>query len=95
MVKVKENDVKSYENREIIKNIDNNKNIYNRKNNHDGNINTYGGQKVKLYKYCQKCGKDFETPSLDMFCCWECRKEYYAEIRQDNDDCFGEWIGRD
>ena len=89
MAKVNENDVKSYENREIIKNIDNNDNNYN------GNINTYGKQKVILYKFCQKCGKDFEEPSEDMFCSWECKKDYYAELRSDMDDCFGEWIGRD
>jgi hypothetical protein len=68
------------------------------KTNENNNINTYCEQinkKVKLFKYCIKCGEDFPTPSQDQFCCWECRKEFYQELRQDADDCFGEWIGRD
>ena len=52
-------------------------------------------QKVKLYTYCIKCGKDFETPTPDNFCCWECRKEYFQEERKEMDTCFGEWVGKD
>lgn len=55
------------------------------------NINTY----KKEYLYCIKCGRRFITPSPTPFCDQECRREYYQEIRQENDALFGEWIGRD
>lgn len=51
--------------------------------------------KEKLYLFCIKCGRDFESPSLSQFCDFGCCQEYYQEIRRENDACFGEWIGRD
>jgi hypothetical protein len=79
MVKVNKNDVKT------------------NKNDRNNIINTYiyHNVKAKLFKYCIKCGKDFPTPSQDQFCCWECRKEYYQELRADMDDVINEVWGRD
>lgn len=55
------------------------------------NINTYKNE----YLYCIKCGRRFITPSPIQFCDQECRREYYQEIRKENDALLGEWIGRD
>jgi len=31
--------------------------------------------------YCEKCFKKIES---GRFCCWECRREFYAEVRYDS-----------
>lgn len=46
-------------------------------------------------KYCHKCGKRLENDLYTPFCDSYCRSEYYLEIRQDMDDCYGAWLGRD
>lgn len=50
---------------------------------------------ILVYEYCWKCGKIFEAPSPIPFCDEFCRREYFLEIRQDNDDTFREWAGAD
>ena len=66
----------------------------------DNNINnnyikkksiTCGNFKVqeKTFKYCWKCGKELEELSIDMFCDFSCRSEYYKELVADMDDIVG------
>lgn len=59
------------------------------------NINNSINIENKNYTYCIKCGVRFTTPSPTPFCDWDCRREYYQEIKKENDALFGEWIGRD
>lgn len=69
-----------------VKSNENNKNI---------NINTYGDKKVKLYKYCEKCGAILPVPSGFPFCDFYCFEEFRLEQRQDMDDVIGELWNRD
>ena len=50
--------------------------------------------------YCSKCLRVLNKDSVkdtygNDFCCRECRAEYWSEVRQDRDDCFGDWTRRD
>ncbi len=64
-------------------------------NNQSNNINLHCEKDKQRNKYCNKCGRKLENDLYGLFCDSFCRSEYYLEIRQDMDDCFGEWIGRD
>ena len=50
-------------------------------------------EQVKTFRYCYKCLKDFEEPSIIPFCCDFCRNEFYAEERKEMDSCYREWSG--
>jgi len=55
------------------------------------NINTgeVRKEKVKVYLYCWKCGRNLPNGSVEPFCNDYdnyCRNEYYKEIAQDIDD---------
>lgn len=63
-------------------------------NNQNININLHN-KKEQKNKYCNKCGRKLENDLYGLFCDSFCRSEYFLEIRQDMDDCFGDWIGRD
>jgi hypothetical protein len=80
----------------------NNKDIkqYNNKYNNEYKNNTYidltcdANYIVVSSKstFCYKCGKELDENSLDTFCDYECRREYYAEIKKDYDGIyFGGW----
>lgn len=56
--------------------------------NQSKNINTKE-KKEKIFKYCEKCGKQLEEGSVEHFCCWECKKDFYKELAQDMDDIVG------
>lgn len=85
----------------MVKRVNNNE-IYNI-NNSDTNkvINTYtnGDIKrivtVKTYKYCEKCLKRLPEGSLDAFCDFSCRQEYFAENAREMDSVWREISGRD
>lgn len=66
----------------------------NKNDNQRVNINA-GNKKELKNKYCNKCGRKLESELYGLFCDSYCRSEYYLEIRQDMDDCFGAWSGRD
>lgn len=44
------------------------------------------------FTYCWKCGITLKLYSPNQFCSSECRREYYAEIRKENDCCFNEFF---
>ena len=59
-------------------------------------LNTYKEeQEQKKFSYCYKCLRDFNEPSVEPFCSWECKKDYYAEEHKEMDSCYREWSGRD
>jgi hypothetical protein len=58
-------------------------------NKHNTNINKLNN-KEKMYTYCQKCLNDFDEPSSNPFCDFECCQAYYRELREDADDVFRE-----
>lgn len=64
-------------------------------NNQSKNINLHSEKDKQRNKYCNKCGRKLENDLYGLFCDSFCRSEYYLEIRQDMDDCYGAWIGRD
>ena len=50
--------------------------------------------------YCEKCGSYLTAKRVigydgKEFCCRECKNDFYAEIRQENNACFNEFIRRD
>lgn len=69
----------------------NNKQNNNINNSGDMIINTYtddnlkGIVTVKVYKYCEKCLKKFDTPSPIAFCDDFCRNEFYSENAREID----------
>lgn len=65
--------------------------------NHNDNIiiNGFNNIKVKTYKYCEKCSRELPEGSVEPFCCWECRSEYFAENRRENDALYREWTSID
>lgn len=74
-------------------NQNNNINIY---NDDKIGLNTYKEeQEQKKFLYCYKCLRDFNEPSVEPFCSWECKKDYFAEERKEMDSCYREWLGRD
>jgi len=50
---------------------------------------------VKVYKYCEKCLKKFDTPSPMPFCCDFCRNEWFAENAKEIDSVWREITGKD
>lgn len=50
-------------------------------------------------KYCSKCLSELDSDKgnrvIDVedneFCCWECRKDYYYEIRREMDSILSEF----
>jgi len=59
----------------------------------DGNLK--GIVTVKVYKYCEKCLKKFDTPSPIPFCDDFCRNEWFAENAKEIDIVWREIIQRD
>ena len=58
------------------------------KNNNNNNI------------YCVKCGKHLKNDVVkdilgNLFCDNECKREFWLELQQDNDDVFREIYGKD
>ena len=51
--------------------------------------------KLKIYKYCEKCTRELPEGSVEPFCCWECRSEFFAENRRENDALYREWASID
>ena len=53
--------------------------------------------------FCAKCISKLDVNSKNVvkdsqgriFCCKDCRKDYYAEIRKENDALYDWWVGRD
>lgn len=60
--------------------------------NKNENINV--SEKQRVYKYCEKCGKQLEEESTLEFCDQWCRSEYFSEIRRENDALYREFSGR-
>lgn len=46
---------------------------------------------VYKFGYCLKCGSPLNEKSIKNFCDASCRRDFYQEIRQDNDDLLNEW----
>jgi len=68
--------------------------VQNNKINNDNSIKQIV-EPVKTYSYCWKCGRTFLSPLSEPWCDFYCRSEYYAEIAQEENACYREWIGRD
>lgn len=56
------------------------------------NINTKE-EKEKTYKYCEKCGKQLEEGSVEPFCDFYCKQEFYRENARELESCYQEWCG--
>lgn len=64
--------------------------------NNNININTSNNRDIseKTFKYCEKCGKQLEEGSVELFCDFYCKQEFFRENAKELDSCYREFIGR-